>query len=95
MGHDFSRPGLHSKYYDQEMVPLVEVVQDTVNQYPYLSTRERDCVRVHIQQDFCFQGSRPLFAQVLTNLLKNADLWMADTSNWQRLPAGATRGRPW
>lgn len=25
-----------------------------------------------------------------TNLLKNGDLWMADTSNWQRLPAGGT-----
>jgi aminomethyltransferase len=33
MGHDFSRPGLHSKYYDQEMVPLVEVVQDTVGRH--------------------------------------------------------------
>jgi two-component system, CAI-1 autoinducer sensor kinase/phosphatase CqsS len=33
--------------------------------YPYRSTRERDCVRVHIQQDFCFKGSRPLFGQVL------------------------------
>ena len=33
MGHDFSRPGLHSKYYDVEMEPLVEVVQDTVGRH--------------------------------------------------------------
>ncbi|MFT7059576.1 MAG: aminomethyltransferase [Pseudorhodobacter sp.] len=28
MGHAYPMPGLHSKYYDQEMVALVEVVQD-------------------------------------------------------------------
>lgn len=28
MGHAYPMPGLHAKYYDQEMVPLVEVVQD-------------------------------------------------------------------
>ncbi len=33
MAHDFSRPGLHSKYYDQDLLPLVEVVQDTVGRH--------------------------------------------------------------
>lgn len=33
MGRDFAMPGLHSKYYDQEMLPLVEVVQDTVGRH--------------------------------------------------------------
>jgi aminomethyltransferase len=33
MGHDYSRPGLHSKYYDQDFTPLVEVVQDTVGRH--------------------------------------------------------------
>ncbi len=33
MGHDFSRPGLHSKYHDHDMQPLVEVVQDTVGRH--------------------------------------------------------------
>ncbi len=33
MGHAFSMPGLHSKYYDQDMLPLVEVVQDTVGRH--------------------------------------------------------------
>lgn len=33
MGRAFSLPGLHSKYYDQDMLPLVEVVQDTVGRH--------------------------------------------------------------
>ena len=30
MGHAYSMPGLHAKYYDQDFEPLIEVVQDTV-----------------------------------------------------------------
>jgi aminomethyltransferase len=33
MGHAYSMPGLHSKYYDHDWVPLVEVVQDTVGRH--------------------------------------------------------------
>ena len=33
MGRDFSMPGLHSKYYDQDWTPLIEVVQDTVGRH--------------------------------------------------------------
>ena len=33
MGHDYSMPGLHSKYYDQDFEPLVEVIQDTVGRH--------------------------------------------------------------
>lgn len=33
MGHAYSMPGLHAKYYDQDWVPLVEVVQDTVGRH--------------------------------------------------------------
>jgi len=33
MGRDFSLPGLHSKYYDHDFEPLVEVVQDTVGRH--------------------------------------------------------------
>ena len=33
MGRDYSRPGLHSKYYDQDFEPLVEVIQDTVGRH--------------------------------------------------------------
>jgi signal transduction histidine kinase len=66
---------------NQTLIRAAEVVQDTVNQFPYRSTRERDCVRVHIQQDFCFQGSRPLFGQVLSKLIKNALHSLASASS--------------
>ncbi|MEP1352549.1 MAG: DUF1989 domain-containing protein [Tateyamaria sp.] len=33
MGHTYPMPGLHAKYYDQEMLPLVEVVQDTCGRH--------------------------------------------------------------
>ena len=33
MGHAYSMPGLHAKYYDHDMLPLVEVVQDTVGRH--------------------------------------------------------------
>ena len=33
MGHAYPMPGLHAKYYDQEMQPLVEVVQDTCGRH--------------------------------------------------------------
>jgi aminomethyltransferase len=33
MGHAYPMPGLHGKYYDQDWVPLVEVIQDTVGRH--------------------------------------------------------------
>ncbi|MBT9244052.1 aminomethyltransferase family protein [Gemmobacter fulvus] len=33
MGHAYSMPGLHAKYYDQDWLPLIEVVQDTVGRH--------------------------------------------------------------
>ncbi len=33
MGHAYSMPGLHSKYFDQDWEPLVEVYQDTVGRH--------------------------------------------------------------
>ncbi|HEY0213952.1 MAG TPA: DUF1989 domain-containing protein [Paenirhodobacter sp.] len=32
-GHAYPMPGLHGKYFDQEMLPLVEVVQDTCGRH--------------------------------------------------------------
>ncbi len=57
---------------ERSRITAADLVHEVVAGYPYRSSRERDCVQVHVQQDFCFVGSRPLFAQVLTNLLKNA-----------------------
>ncbi|MCU0762229.1 MAG: HAMP domain-containing histidine kinase [Hydrogenophaga sp.] len=65
----------------QSLIHAADLVHETVQQYPYRSSRERDCVRVHIQQDFCFQGSRALFGQVLSNLLKNALHSLASASS--------------
>ena len=33
MGHAYSMPGLHAKYYDHDMLPLIEVVQDTCGRH--------------------------------------------------------------
>ena len=33
MGHAYPMPGAHAKYYDQEMLPMVEVVQDTCGRH--------------------------------------------------------------
>jgi aminomethyltransferase len=33
MGNAYPQPGLHGKFYDQDQVPLVEVVQDTVGRH--------------------------------------------------------------
>lgn len=33
MHHSYPMPGLHAKYYDQEMLPLVEVIQDTCGRH--------------------------------------------------------------
>ncbi|HSV36928.1 MAG TPA: HAMP domain-containing sensor histidine kinase [Ramlibacter sp.] len=56
----------------KEAVSAGELVRESVANYPYRSTRERDCVCVQVDTDFVFEGSRALFAQVIDNLLKNA-----------------------
>lgn len=33
MGHAYPMPGLHGKYYDQDMLPLIEVIQDTCGRH--------------------------------------------------------------
>ncbi|WP_300649918.1 sensor histidine kinase KdpD [Hydrogenophaga sp.] len=66
---------------DTSTIRAAELVQDVVLHYPYRSSRERDCVQVHIQQDFHFVASRQLFSQVLTNLMKNALHALASASN--------------
>ena len=56
----------------KEAVPAADLVRETVINYPFRSTRERDSVQVLVKQDFMFAGSHALFSQVLDNLLKNA-----------------------
>lgn len=57
------------------------LVREAVSSYPFRSTRERDCVRVRIQDDFVFRGSPTLFRQVIDNLIKNAMTSLAAATN--------------
>lgn len=66
---------------EQMPVRAADLVHEVVSNFPYRSSRERDCVRVQIQQDFCFLGSRGQFAQVIVNLLKNALHALASASH--------------
>ena len=65
-----------------EAVDAASLVSETVTAYPYISNRQRECVRVVIERDFTFCGSRAQFSQVLMNLMKNAlhSLAAADSS---------------
>ena len=53
-------------------ISAADLVRKAVADYPYRSTRERECVQVLVHRDFRFEGSQALFAQVVDNLLKNA-----------------------
>lgn len=56
----------------KEAVHAGDLVREAVANYPFRSTRERECVSVRVKRDFIFQGSHALFAQVIDNLMKNA-----------------------
>jgi two-component system, CAI-1 autoinducer sensor kinase/phosphatase CqsS len=55
-----------------EAVHAADLVHDVVRAYPYSTTRQRDCVRLIVHDDFVFRSSRTQFSQVLDNLIKNA-----------------------
>ena len=56
----------------QEPVAAAGLVADAVAAYPYISSRQRECVAVTVHHDFVFCGSPAQFSQVLMNLMKNA-----------------------
>jgi len=56
----------------KEAISAVDLVRQAVADYPYRNTKERECVQVLVRRDFLFEGSQELFAQVISNLLKNA-----------------------
>ncbi len=72
-----------------ELVSAGKLVTDVVDNYPYVASRQRLCVRVLIRDDFVFRSSSRQFSQVLDNLIKNAfhSLMAADS----RYPVGALR----
>lgn len=55
-----------------ETLWAAEIVRSAVANYPFRTTREREAVRISVHEDFAFEGSNALFAQVLDNLIKNA-----------------------
>jgi two-component system CAI-1 autoinducer sensor kinase/phosphatase CqsS len=55
-----------------ERLSAAELVQRAINNYPFRSSRERQCVVVRVYSDFHFLGSEKLFSQVIDNLTKNA-----------------------
>jgi two-component system CAI-1 autoinducer sensor kinase/phosphatase CqsS len=72
-----------------ERVLASQVVQGVVVGYPYQSSRQRECVKVILHDDFSFRSSSTQFSQVLDNLIKNAlhSLMAADS----KYPSGALR----
>lgn len=65
----------------RETVSAGELVASAVANYPFRSTREKECVQVNVHSDFVFQGSHALFSQVIDNLVKNALRSLAAASN--------------
>lgn len=55
-----------------ERISASGLVRHAAASYPYVSTRQRNCVTVLIHEDFTFHASPSQFSQVLTNLIKNA-----------------------
>lgn len=72
-----------------ERVSAARVVHDVVAAYPYPTSRQRECVKVVVRDDFIFRTSRAQFSQVVDNLMKNAlhSLMAADS----KFPLGALR----
>ena len=72
-----------------ELISARRLVANVVENYPYVASRQRACVRVVVHEDFDFRSSSRQFSQVLDNLMKNAfhTLMAADS----RYPFGALR----
>jgi len=72
-----------------ERVSATRLVNEAVANYPYVASRQRNCVLVVIHDEFAFRSSSNQFSQVLDNLIKNAfhSLMAADS----RFPIGALR----
>ena len=56
----------------KEAVSAGALVRRAVANYPFRTVRERGCVQLVVTDEFMFEGSQALFAQVMDNLLKNA-----------------------
>ena len=57
---------------DGDLIAAGDLVRRVVANYPYRSSRERQCIVVTTHRDFQFRSSLAQFSQVLDNLIKNA-----------------------
>jgi two-component system CAI-1 autoinducer sensor kinase/phosphatase CqsS len=57
---------------DGDLIVASELVRQVIRDYPYRSSRERQCVELTVYRDFRFRSSQAQFSQVLDNLIKNA-----------------------
>ncbi len=55
-----------------ELISAHQLVKRVLDEYPFGSRRERQCVQLVLHSDFWFHGSPRQFIQVLNNLIKNA-----------------------
>ncbi len=55
-----------------QLLSARQLVSKVLEDYPFGSKRERQCVQVVLHSDFWFHGSQRQFVQVLNNLIKNA-----------------------
>ena len=55
-----------------ELISAHQLVSKALEDYPFGSRRERQCVQLVQHADFWFHGSARLFIQVFNNLIKNA-----------------------
>ncbi len=56
----------------KELISAHQLVAKVLEDYPFGSRRERQCVQLVLHSDFWFHGSSRQFSQVLNNLIKNA-----------------------
>lgn len=81
-----------------EQVSASELVCQVVAVYPFLTSRQRECLQVIVHSDFIFISSLTQFSQVLDNLIKNAlhSLTAADSKYERgalRIEVGMLNGR--
>lgn len=58
--------------FSKELISAHQLVSQALQDYPFGSRRERQCVQLVPHTDFWFHGSKRQFIQVLNNLIKNA-----------------------
>ena len=74
---------------DGDLISAGDLVKQVVGNYPYRSSRERQCIVVTLHREFWFRSSLAQFSQVLDNLIKNA-LHSLQTAS-SAFPHGALR----